>query len=328
MPVCLPKPEASATLVRSGLARTLLVLAGLLLGGCAGHRPAETADEPADEPVGAGVTEATVPLPGEPVSEIPPDQPSQCPGVVILLSSDTPSYLAVAEALDRRLPRPAARFRLPAEDPAALQSTLRAAGYSGAIAIGRQALDLLQTTGLVTVYCQVFEPSAPRDGVHGGVEPLPRYGAQLTSWLKLQPDLRSVGVITGPDHESAAHTLESAASDKNLKVLRAVAHSDKELLFLFHRMVPDIDGYLLYPDASILSPAALTELLGYARKHGVWVATYNQALFDAGATVLIAADPDEVAEQALRALRELDPATDPRPLSRALVTVRQTLVGQ
>ncbi|MEQ8860878.1 MAG: hypothetical protein RIC56_19710 [Pseudomonadales bacterium] len=302
----------------------MLVSVAVLLGGCVGQPPAE----PADQPMAVGVTEEPLALPGEPAGQIPPEPPGAGPGVAIVLSSDTPDYLAVAEALDRRLPRPAARFSLTAEDPAALQSRLRATGYSGAIAIGRQALDLLQTTELVTVYCQVFDPSAPRDRVHGGVESLPRYGAQLESWLKLQPDLRSVGIITGPDHESAADTLEAAASRKDLKVLRAVARSDKELLFLFRRMVPDIEGYLLYPDASILSPTALTELLGYARKHDVWVATYNQALFDAGATLLIAADPDEVAEQTLRALQALDPATDPRPLSRARVTVRQTLVAQ
>jgi putative tryptophan/tyrosine transport system substrate-binding protein len=251
----------------------------------------------------------TVTLPE--LEPLPPPKPP----VAVVLSADTEHYRSVADALGEGRWR---RFVLADGDAARVLEALREDGIEEAIAIGHQALALLAATGLDVAYCQVFEAAAEEMSGHRGVAPLPAYGAQLDAWRSRDPELHRIGLITGPDHTTVAATVESAAADRGITVHRAVARSDRELLYVFRRMVPDIDGFLLYPDTSILSPRAIRELLAYAAKHDVDVLTYNRAVFELGAALLVSADPAEVARQVVAALSAEDAAGE-LPLTQVVV---------
>lgn len=248
----------------------------------------------------------------EPVVEAP------APTVAVVLFRSAPVFGAVADALERSLEGRAVRYEIDDQNRDRVLGDLRAAGHAGAVAIGHQALRLLDETDLAITYCQVLEPGAQRTG-RRGVAPLPTYGAQLDAWRQHQPDLARIGMVTGPGHDAAAAALADAAGERALKVRHAVARSDREMLHLFQRMVPEIEGFLLYPDARILSPRTLRALLAYANKHGVWVLTYNRSIFDLGATLLVSTDPQEIAFQVVAALESTGPEGRPLPLHRALV---------
>lgn len=283
---------APAALPMAALAAALVAA---LLGGCVADR--------SPEPVAPVAAPEPVPLPqrGRPDS-----RPAPGPGPALVLSRDLPYYRAVSAVLEEQLSGAGATYVLSGESPDAVLETIRSQGHEQAIAIGRDALALLAASELAVVWCQVFEPGDLAAG-HAGIPALPAYTAQLDAWRRLDPDLQSVGVIMGPGRERAAADLGQAATERNVRLHHAVARSDKELLYVFRRMVPELDGFLLYPDARILSPGALRELLAYAAKHQVTVVTYNRAVFELGADVLMEADPREVARRALDVLDTAPP---------------------
>lgn len=264
---------------------TLVAILVIALAGCSTQAPRPQVFTPA--------------LPDRPpcpeLEKLPPLRP-----VAVVLSADSLTYRAVADALGDGA---WTFYVLDGRNDAEVLAGIRRAQHARAIAIGRQALDLLAPTGLAVAYCQVLDPPAASGSVRGGVAPLPDFGAQLDAWLARQPSLRRIGVITGPAYRDAAGRLETAAGARQLGVSRAVVRTDKEMLYVFRRMVPDIQGFLLYPDTSILSPAAIRELLAYARKHGVQVLTYNRAVYQRGAAMLVSADPAEVARQVTAVLQ-------------------------
>jgi hypothetical protein len=265
--------------------------------------------------VAAPDTAAPQPMTAEPA-------PAPVPSVAVVLSKDTRAYTAVADALGDSLKRPWVRYEITDRNADAVLRNVRAGGHSAAIAIGQQALTLLGETSLPIAFCQILEPAAGA-AMRRGVAPLPAYGAQLDAWRPLQPGLARIGVITGPGHDAAAAALTTAAHERALDVRHAVARSDREMLHLFQRMVPDIQGYLLYPDTRILSPGTLREMLAYANKHGVWVLTYNRPIFELGATLLVSADPQEIAEQAVAALQAPESEYLTLPLRRAVIEWRE-----
>ncbi len=268
----------------------------LLVGGC---------ESPGQRRDGRDLPQPRLPpvVPTPELAELPPPRPRS---VALVLSADTVHYAAVADALDERLPEATARYRLQGQDPATVLQAIQRAGHAEAVAIGRQALALLSPTDLRVAYCQIFQSPSPATGpAPSGVAALPGYGAQFDAWTAHRPGLARVGLITGPGRDEAAAEIDAAARSRGLEVRRAVVRSDKELLYVFRRMVPEIQGFLLYPDARVLSPGTLRDVIAYAAKHDVEVLTYNRAIFDIGAGLLISADPAEVADKVLAVL---DPA--------------------
>ncbi len=248
--------------------------------------------------------------------------PQKQPPVAVVLSAETPLYRSVADALGKG---DWVFYVLHGGDGDGdeVLARLRRAGHHRAIAVGRRALHLLAATQLDVVYCQVFEPTAaevvaPDGRLRRGVAPLPDFGAQIDAWRLRQPTLERLGIITGAAYRDVGDYLQAAAQARGLTLQRAVVGSDKELLYVFRRMVPEIDGYVLYPDTSVLSPEAIHELLDYARKHQVQVLTYSPAIYRLGATLLVSTDPREVASKAVAALtRHAGPVE--APLSQVVI---------
>jgi ABC-type uncharacterized transport system substrate-binding protein len=204
------------------------------------------------------------------------------------------------------------------------------------IAIGlRAALSARALSTVPVVFCQVFNVSANdliTDNVRG-VSSIPPLELQLRAWKELNPSLTSVGAIIGAGHESLIDEAMLAAEELGLEMHVRVAGSDKETLYVFNRLIPDIDGFLLFPDNRILSRTVLEEMLGYASRHRVQVAVFNESLLAMGAALSATAIDADIASTIVRVLdrfekNQVDHLPALTPLSEIEIRTNKTIIQQ
>ncbi len=292
------------------------MLACLLLAGCSAI-PYEPADQPvpveAVPPAQAQIEPRAVipqpPPPPAPAPDRPTSEPNP-PSIAVLVSDDIPAYNGIASALktlagDQRI----AIFDLDG-DPANVAPVMEQ--------IHESASDQLVAIGLLAaragheysespmVFCQVFNHQEHNLLASGsrGVALVPPFPMQLDAWQALSPQLRRVGVITGPGHEELIREATVAARTAGIELVSRVVNSDKETLYVFKRLVPEIEGLWLLPDNRILSPNVLRELMLYSRKHNQQIVAFNPALLEWGAVMSITGTDIDVARQVLGLIDE------------------------
>jgi ABC-type uncharacterized transport system substrate-binding protein len=204
------------------------------------------------------------------------------------------------------------------------------------VAIGlRAALSARALSTVPVVFCQVFNVSdndLVTDTVRG-VSSIPPLSMQLRAWKDLDPSLVNVGAIIGAGHESLIEEANLAAEELGLQMHFRVAGSDKETLYVFNRLIPDIDGFLLFPDNRILSRTVLDQMLSYATRHKVQVAVFNESLLAMGATLSASATDADIASTIVRVLdrferNESDQLPALSPLSEIVIRTNQEIIQQ
>lgn len=298
-----------------GLSRALTMRSApvfllLLLSGCAvlSPEPPElpTPPEPIQEPQPEPTIEpAPEPLP-EPVVEPapppppPPPEPQNIePLVAVVLSNRTPAYVDIAVALEKYLENQEVYDlgdkSLLAKDAFAAIAESKA---SAIVAVGLPAARAARRFSTVPVVVgQVFNINDAEllSGDVKAVAVLPPIGLQMDAWRELDPSVRNVGAILGAGHDDLIAQADQAMKDRGIKFHYAIAGSDRETLYLFNRLVRDIDGFILFPDNRILSRNVLNEMMSYAARHRVQVAVYNEPLLEAGALFSAASVESDVA---------------------------------
>ena len=298
-------------LVRTTTLRSSILLILLILSGCTLFIPPEPPPAPPPElpPVVEPEPEPAPPPAPEPVVEPAPEpepEPEPVPQnieplVAVVLSDRTPAYVGVANALTQYLDNfdtyDLSDRSLPARDAFAAISQSNA---SAVVAIGLPAARAARRFATVPVVVgQVFnlqDAELLSDDVKA-VAVLPPIGLQIDAWHELDPSIRNVGAILGPGHEDLIAETEQAMTARGVKFHHAIAESDRETLYLFNRLVRDIDGFVLFPDNRILSRAVLTEMMSYALRHRVQVAVFNEPLLEYGALFNAATLDDDIAGQ-------------------------------
>ncbi|MEM9208863.1 MAG: ABC transporter substrate binding protein [Pseudomonadota bacterium] len=293
----------------------------LLLSGCSVLSPLDTGPEPPP------VADPQLPPKPEPLPELPSPRPDVAapatpapvldPTLVeteeplrvsVLLSSRLPAYERIAIALRAEL------GQLDVYDmddrsltPREMHDSIRAAKTEVIVAVGyKAAVFATRIDDMPVVFSQVFNT----DGLDlessrvRGVSVLPPLDQQLEVWRTLNPNLSAVGAIVGAGHELLVEEAGRAADAHSVRFQHRVAQSDRETLYLFTRLVPEIDGFWLFPDNRILSSEILKQMLTYAARHRVQVAVFNDSLLSIGATLSttpvdadVAATIRQVAEQ-------------------------------
>lgn len=291
-----------------------IALLGLSLAGCAVF---EAPPQPAPGPEPVAEPEPAAPPPPPVVIEEPPppppgvveEPPPPPPLVAIVLSSRAPAYESVALELAKRLPATEtydlADRSLSVRDAF---DAIRASGAAAVVAIGlKAAVHARDASDIPVVFAQVFNVREnDLEQTHmRGVAVLPPLAEQLAHWREVAPAMRSVGAIVGEGHEALLEEAGQAAAAEGLAFHSRVASSDRETLYLFTRMAPEIDGYWLFPDNRILSGAVLREMLAYANRHGVQVAAFNESLLELGATLAATSDAGDVADTVVDILASL-----------------------
>lgn len=296
--------------------RTSIVLLTLLASGCSLMQPPP--DPPPDplpvpdsEPPPAPETaKAPEPDPAPPPPP-PPAKPAPSPlKVAVVLSSRAAAFenvaLALAEVRDDVEIYDLSDRSLSVRDAF---DAIHQTGAGAVVAVGlRAAIYARDFATVPVVFSQVFNV-ADNDLLQEhmrGVAVIPPLASQLEAWRKLSPELGSVGAIVGEGHEALLGEAGRAAVEQGVDFHHRIAGSDRETLYLFTRMVPDIDGFWLFPDNRILSGPVLREMLEYAARHDVQVAVFNDALLELGAALSATADARDIAATVRDILSELE----------------------
>lgn len=276
--------------------------------------------------------EATAPeaLPPEPAVTAPPPPEIDTPRnrVVILLSDDIASSTAIAQQITQRISNnDYITVNLDGSRAISKSDSQRISDFDPdrIIAIGLLAARIGRNyADIPLVFCQVFN-YADHDLItptSRGVKFLPPFSLQLEVWKEIYPGLRTVGVVTGPNQNDIVAEIESAAKKHQVHVLKRTVASDKEALYAFKRLTPQIDGFWLLPDNRVLSPRVLKEIIAYGRKHGNQTVVFSPQLLDLGADISFSSRDADVAEAVVNLI---DNASDRNALQIPAMTSLTTL---
>ena len=306
--------------------RLLVITLVMLLSGCSvldsSRNPAEISGT--TEPAAAPAPEQ--PAVAAPIKSVPAPAHSR---IMILLSDDIPSYVAIAEQITQRGSQhdymTVNLDRRRSLDATALED-VSAFNPEQIVAIGLNAARAGQHfTDTPMVFCQVFN-FADHDllsATSNGVKLLPPFSLQFELWKDLYPELQTTGLIIGSGQESLVAEIQQAAAEHNIKVLAPTVESDKDALFTFKRLTPKIQGFLLLPDNRVLSPKVLRSMLAYGKKHGTQIVVFNPQLLQHGADISFSSRETDIADSVLRVIKTTQERQPTRPSRMtALTTLR------
>jgi ABC-type uncharacterized transport system substrate-binding protein len=263
--------------------------------------------EPQPEPLPDPVVE---PEPQPEPEPPPPPQPVVPqpigPRVAVVLSNRTPAFVGVSDALAEYLDN-SEIYDLSDRSllPNAAFAQIAESGARAVVAIGLSAAQAASRYSTVpVVVSQVFNINESRllSPTLKAVRVLPPIEQQVEAWLEIDPSIRNVGALLGRGHDDLIAETDEAMRKHGIKFHYAIAESDRESLYLFNRLVRDIDGFILFPDNRVLSRAVLSEMLSNASQHRVQVAVFNEPLLQMGATFSASAVESDIAASITKAL--------------------------
>ena len=292
-----------------GLIRVSLVCLLAALSGCASISPPGQDSPDAAAPEAQPEPAVTPPLVADPTPSPPPGRPDVGTAgpfqakAAIVLSDRSPAFENVATELWRLLDEPLVyNLADKSQSPEQAFSGIAESGATVVIAIGFSATRAAaQWSTVPVIYCQVFNfiaedrPAVPVKGVAA----IPPLAAQLEAWRQLDPELRSIGAILGAGHEDLVVEATRATAAHGVRFHYQAAGSDRETLYLFNRMAPDIDGFWLFPDNRVLSVPVLRKVVEIAARHHVRIAVFNDALLELGVSLSTAAVESDIAATVL-----------------------------
>lgn len=273
--------------------QAVLACAVLMIVGCTATQP--EVPVPVDVPEPVIVVEAAPELPvaapvvtmPAPVARIP--VPKKHPLIAVVLSGREPSYESVALQLDEKLVNSTVYDLSDKSLPAtSVFRSIADSGASAVVAVGLPAaISATAMASVPVIFCQVFNYKANKliTSNSRGVAPLPPLELQIAAWKKIDPTLKTIGAIIGRGHDDLIEEATLAAAAHGIDLRIRTVRSDKETLFVFSRLIVDIDGFLLFPDNRVLSGPVLKEMLRDASRRHVQVAVFNDSLLPLGASM-------------------------------------------
>lgn len=286
--------------------RCAILLAILTLAGCSSVKPQP--DSESVEPHPEVIVVQPQPV-AEPEVAVQILAPPRLPPVTVVLTNSQPAYADIAKELASRFDTlevfdlsdderaPAAQLRLidDSESAAVVAIGLRAAQSS--IAMSKKPV----------IFSQVFnyqDHDLLNDNSRGiaAVAPL---NAQIAAWKKADPGISRIGAIVGPGHDELIAEAEIAASRQDVELQMHVTNSDQETLYVFKRMVREIDGFWLFPDNRVLSKRALSEIMAIAQRQQVAVLVPSESMLQLGASISISSLASDIAETITAVVRQV-----------------------
>lgn len=313
-----------------------LVAAALLLGACGAFGPLAPVEEDLPGPVAEAEPPPQPdpePIPVRPPAPVPvvPETPA-LPPVAIVITSSLPAYTDVARELAARLDRyEVYDLGDRREPPVTVLRRVNDSESKFVVAIGLKAAESsVSMARSPVVFSQVFNHQ-DHDLLKSnsrGVAALPPLAAQIMAWKEIKPDLMRLGMILGSGHEDLVAEAEAAARQVGIELTVRESKSDQETLYLFRRMVRDIDGFWLLPDNRVLSPRVLQQMIAEANRVQVPVSVPNDSMLEMGASVSFSTLASDIAARILDLLHDMQrgrlasipPIT---PLSEIRVTVSE-----
>ena len=285
------------------------------LAGCAMLRP-----PPAPVPVLTGsIPEPVVSAPVEPTPEPVVSEPVEAPApglpvpepaatVAILHSGGAPAQTEIADRIAAGLTGPAFEARVIDVDVAGRGLPVDASVETDArivAAVGPAALEAARQrfARAEIVFSQVLDAEVS-PGMHG-VAATPPLSLQFAAWAAVDPKLGRIGVITSARFASKVMDASEAATAIGARLDHRISTSDRETLYIFRRLAPEIDGFWLAPDSDVLSTAVIGEMLDLAAELEISVLVFSEALLERGGLLSVSAPVDDVAEKVVAAIGEI-----------------------
>ena len=289
--------------------RCIALLLALSLGGCSMFEPKT---EPAEVPEVVSIPPPVEPArPVEPVRK-PPEpvpEPPRLPPVAIVLTSSLPAFLDVANALTDQLDD----FQIfdlsdGSQPPVSVLRVVNDSNSGAVVAIGlRAAKSSVAMADKPVIFSQVFNYQD-----HGlvtansrGVAPRAPLDAQLAAWTEVNPTISRVGLIVGKGHDDLITEARLAAQKHKIELRVQISNSDQETVYMFRRMVQDIDGFWLFPDNRVLSARSLQQILETAKRARVAVAVPYESMLEMGATISLGTQAEDIAATIARVIRQI-----------------------
>lgn len=303
---------------RSARAPVALVMVALaLLSGCAtpdalppdsssgaavrapdGTGPATRAGSPAAPGQTAAAPKTRDPIP---VREVP---------ALILYSGSSPAQAAVATGIVEALTEPAWTVsRIDIDRESAPTPGTLTNDPSVVAAVGPEALAVARRRfpGAEIVFSQVLEPGPETAGTPGirGVAPMPPPSLQFAAWADIDPGLKRIALFTSERYADLVPQAEQAAAAIGAELVHRQSTSDRETLYLFRRLAPEIDGLWLAPVSEILSTSVIDEMLAHAAGLDIGVLVFTETLLDHGGLISVGAPADHVAATVVSAMEQI-----------------------
>ncbi|MDH3842002.1 MAG: ABC transporter substrate-binding protein [Chromatiales bacterium] len=289
------------------LRKGTLVLVAMLFAGCETLPP--PLPPPVEEPVEVIVEEPpVVEVQPAPEPEVPEPAPP-LPFVSIVLTNSQPAYADVARALTRLFDNYEI-YDLGKDDrpPMTILRVINDSNPGAVIAIGlRAARSSVAMSEHPVVFSQVFNYKHHEllQKNSRGVAALPPVEAQIAAWKEVDQSDKRIGLIIGEGHEELVTAAELAAQRHDIDLVVQVARSDRETLYIFRRMLRDVDGLWLLPDNRILSARALQEMLTEAKQRQFPVSVPSESMLSLGAMISMTTQAADIAETIAAIVRRI-----------------------
>jgi ABC-type uncharacterized transport system substrate-binding protein len=274
------------------------------------------------------------PIPA-PESPLKPTGTQALSRVAILVSDDSPAYTRVADELASRLQQRAKVYSLNGELNGSdeIVDQLQRSDRQQVVAIGLPAARVARRlSDKQVIFCQVFnfqdyELITPW---MKGVSMVPQLSDLFRVWKALDPSLQQVGAITGHNQEHTINQARRAAELHGITVVHRVVGSDKEALYVFKNLAPEIQGLWLLPDNRVLSRQVIRQIMSYGVRQGKQVSVFHPQLLEVGGLISVKSRDSDIATQVLARLnqshgKENIPGPDVTPLSKTQLLINAAM---
>ena len=269
--------------------RVLFTLVLLATAGCQSSGPEQTDTAPIAPPLKK--------------QQVKPPKPPPVIPLAIVVSANVPAYLDVENALTKQLNQPFEVFNLDDSSGEDILDRLKRENIVSLVAIGDAALKLASRhhPDSKIVYSQVFNPLPPS---YRGVAAIPPMALQLKYWLSLNSQLQHIGVVSSKDFEPVVKELVEAGKSLGIQIVNREVTSDKAALHEFRRLIPVVEGFIILPDASILSPGVIRRMVQHANANSVELLSYNLPVFNLGAYMHVTSAYEDIAGRIMDLLED------------------------
>ena len=225
-------------------------------------------------------------------STLVPSQPEttlkkQKESITIVLSGMSPAFVEVEREI-KKIYKGQTETHVLSSDSDANRSLLikiQSSDFTAVVAVGFDAAKLAQKlTNKKVIFCQVFnyEDAVLISDSMRGVAATPPVKQLFHAWKLLYPSLKHIGVITGTNLRGLMTEAREAAKKENLELIHIEVRSDKETLYAYKKITPNIQGLWLVPDNRVLSRDVIRDIMSYSVKEGKQVAVFNHELLSMG----------------------------------------------
>ena len=287
------------------IACVTIVLAVLIISGCSTVPPVA---EPVDAPIGIVIVPPVPTVQSNPPAKKVPT-PAKLQPVAIVMTSSQPAYADVARELTLRL-KDYDVYDLSAgsQPPVSVLRAINDSDPGAVVAIGlRAARSSVAMATKPVLFSQVFnyQDHDLLTENSRGVSALVPLEAQLRAWQEIDPTIARVGIIIGEGHEDLIAEAQQAAERHDVTLNIQISHSDQETLYIFKRMIRDIDGYWLFPDNRILSSRILKQMFDEAKSRHIPVIVPNESMLKMGAAISISTVASDIADTIVKVVRKI-----------------------